>query len=62
MDFFVHFIEKHTLYTYTSGKIRQKRLKKINKIGLRSMAFWYNLSIGKILQKKKHGKLHQHLP
>lgn len=44
MEIFVHFIGKHTLYTYTSGKIRQKRLKKINKIGLRSMAFWYNLS------------------
>ena len=40
----------------------QKQFKKIKKIGLRSMAFWYNLSIGKILQKKKHGKLHQHLP
>lgn len=62
MVFFVHFIEKHTLYTYPRGKIRQKQLEKIKKIGLRSMAFWYNLSIGKILQKKKQGKLQQHLP
>lgn len=53
MDFFVHFIRKHTLYTYTSGKIRQKRLKKINKIGLRSMAFWYNLSMRENSAKEK---------
>lgn len=53
MDFFVHFIRKHTLYTYTSGKIRQKQLKKINKIGLRSMTFWYNLNIRENPAKEK---------
>lgn len=31
-------------------------------MNLRYTAFWYNLSVGKILQKKKRGKLQRHLP